>query len=367
MKALQTFALAGAILLGAAGTAAALPATAFAEETESVCEGMKYSVADGAVSITGYTDELAAELTVPATIDGLPVSRIGEKAFQNCRLITEITLPDSITEIGAAAFKFCTKLEKATLPDTLTLLPENLFAEDSKLTAVNIPLNTQTIGRSAFEKCESLSELQIPASVSVICEDAFFATAWLLERRAESPFVIVNGILIDGKTAKGDITIPAEAERIGQGAFGYNQNIVNVILPANVKAIETCGFYYCPELKTITILNPQCDIFDLDSTISTSWARHVAGLEGGKIRGYADSTAEAFAAARGYPFELIYDPEAMPADLNCDGAVNAADAVLLSRYLAEDPEAQLPADAAADLDGDGALTLLDVRQLLKSL
>lgn len=59
-------------------------------------------------------------------------------------------------------------------------------------------------------------------------------------------------------------------------------------------------------------------------------------------------------------------------DLNGDGKVSSADAVLLARYMAEDHE--LPAEqlnsirnAKADQDGDGCITLLDLMKLIKKI
>ena len=363
MKIRNLFAFACAFVLGAS---AVMPAAVCAAETDSVYEGLIYEAADNAVTVTGFTEDVPAVLTVPAEIDGLPVTKIGEKAFNNCLTLTEITLPDSVTELGTSAFKSCIALEKAVLPDGVTVLPESLFADCRSLTDLHIPANTVTIGNSAFFKCAKLAEIPMPETVKNFGEDTFTGTAWLTARREENPFVIVNRVVIDGIGCEGDITIPAEAEAIGPNAFAYNQKITNVVLPASVKSIARYGFYYCPLLESITILNPQCEIHNLDSTISTSWARHVAGMEGSVIRGYANSTTEAFAVEHGYSFELIYDPEAMPADLNCSGTVDTADAVLLARFLAEENGAVLPEQAAADFDGDGLLTVLDVRALLRT-
>lgn len=57
-------------------------------------------------------------------------------------------------------------------------------------------------------------------------------------------------------------------------------------------------------------------------------------------------------------------------DLNGDGAVSAADAVMLARFIAEDetvPEIQTALLMNADADQDGSLTILDVIAFLKSL
>ena len=59
--------------------AAALPAAAAdsaAEETQPAFEGLLYEKADGAVTITGVTDDLPESVTIPSEIDGLPVTKI---------------------------------------------------------------------------------------------------------------------------------------------------------------------------------------------------------------------------------------------------------------------------------------------------
>lgn len=59
----------------------------------------------------------------------------------------------------------------------------------------------------------------------------------------------------------------------------------------------------------------------------------------------------------------------LPGDLNGDSIVSTADAVLLARLVAEDETLSLDADAmdAADFDGDGLLTMLDVMRALQKV
>ncbi|MBR4200797.1 MAG: hypothetical protein IKQ91_05920 [Oscillospiraceae bacterium] len=100
-----------AAVFGLSGTAAVFPAevTAFAEN-ELVFQGMKYEIADGAVTITGNTQDLPEVVVIPAEIGGLPVTGIGESAFWCCSL-TKITIPDAVlfarylAEEGDAASK----------------------------------------------------------------------------------------------------------------------------------------------------------------------------------------------------------------------------------------------------------------------
>jgi hypothetical protein len=51
-----------------------------------------YTTDNGAITIIGYTGPGGA-VTIPATIDGLPVTRIGNSAFQGQTSLTSVTLP----------------------------------------------------------------------------------------------------------------------------------------------------------------------------------------------------------------------------------------------------------------------------------
>ena len=64
---------------------------------------------DGTVKITQYTGR-AAELKIPAKLDGKKVTVIGKTAFYKRNSLTSVTIPDSVTKIGDAAFSDCSNL-----------------------------------------------------------------------------------------------------------------------------------------------------------------------------------------------------------------------------------------------------------------
>lgn len=84
---------------------------AYAEETipftfELTEEGNAYSV-------TGYTGK-DTNIVVPDLYMGMPVTEIGDGAFQGNKSLTEVSLPSCITRIGVAGFKGCTALAVIT-------------------------------------------------------------------------------------------------------------------------------------------------------------------------------------------------------------------------------------------------------------
>ena len=82
--------------------------------TATVQAQFSYQIHDGMVTITGYTGP-GGDVLVPDTIDGLPVTRIGDMAFAGTwdrpnSSLTSATIPDSVISIGWGAFSCCTGL-----------------------------------------------------------------------------------------------------------------------------------------------------------------------------------------------------------------------------------------------------------------
>ena len=51
------------------------------------------------VAITGYTGS-GGDVILPDTINGLPVTNLGDYAFTYCTSLTSVTIPNSVTNIG---------------------------------------------------------------------------------------------------------------------------------------------------------------------------------------------------------------------------------------------------------------------------
>ena len=84
-------------------------------ENSSDLKHLKYEKEGDGVVITGFQGE-PETLVIPDKIDGLPVVKIRDEAFDGCKSLTSIALPEGITEIGAYAFDGCAGLTSITLP-----------------------------------------------------------------------------------------------------------------------------------------------------------------------------------------------------------------------------------------------------------
>ena len=89
-----------------------------------------------------YTKDKKTLIKYPSKKDGTKyiimqgVASIGDYAFEYCRSLTSITIPNSVTSIGKHAFEDCRSLTNITIPNNVT-----------------------SIGDYAFNKCDSLSVL----------------------------------------------------------------------------------------------------------------------------------------------------------------------------------------------------------------
>ncbi len=55
------------------------------------------------------------------------MTRIRESAFEGCKSLTRLTIPDSVTEIGEEAFLKCTSLTDITIPASVTEIGNDAF------------------------------------------------------------------------------------------------------------------------------------------------------------------------------------------------------------------------------------------------
>lgn len=109
-----------------------------------------------------------AEVTIPATVE-----TVGDEPFEHTKLAEPLysrtvfirlpestegiyTVPDGITTIGYRAFEFTQKLESVVLPATVRTIGKEAFRY-SAISSVNVPA-TATVGEGAFEGCKNLKQ-----------------------------------------------------------------------------------------------------------------------------------------------------------------------------------------------------------------
>lgn len=100
------------------------------------------------------------------------VTSIGSRAFEGCKM-TEISIPDSVTEIGYGAFVNCPNLESLIIPDSVKAIGQNNFTGLFSLSSVKLPAGITSIQNNAFRNSKNLTSIVIPEGVTSIGRCAF--------------------------------------------------------------------------------------------------------------------------------------------------------------------------------------------------
>lgn len=165
--------------------------------------------------VYGLTNMTTA--TIPDTYQGEKVVGLRGNTFSNMPFLTEVTLPDSITEIRGQAFKNCRSLERVTLPKNLTYLGGEAFYRCSSLEEVNLPAGLTEIRGNTFEECSSLLRIEIPDNVTRIGGHAFYGNISLEE-------VVISP--------------DSKLQQIGSSAFRCCDSLREITLPRGVSVNE---------------------------------------------------------------------------------------------------------------------------------
>ncbi len=151
----------------------------------------RYTTNNGTITITGYAGP-GGQVTIPSTIDGMPVTRIGDYAFYIKSNLANVTIPSSVISIGNRAFAYCTSLTAINVDvDNSTFVSVDGVLFDKSQTMLiqcpggktgnyTIPSSVTSIGDHAFFGCTSLVGVTIPNSVTSIGLAAFYRCASLM-------------------------------------------------------------------------------------------------------------------------------------------------------------------------------------------
>ena len=86
---------------------ATLLSEAIEDQAAYVLNVLTYSQEAGGIVIKTCDTKATGELIIPATIGGLPVTRIASWAFAGCSGLTRVVIPNSVTSVGFNAFRYC--------------------------------------------------------------------------------------------------------------------------------------------------------------------------------------------------------------------------------------------------------------------
>ena len=106
-------------------------------------------------------DSSVTGAVIPADINGVPVTAIGDSAFRKCDALTSVTISDSVTTIDKDAFYYCKCLNSVKIGNSVETIGNNAFRECKALTSVAFPASVKSIGSMAFYSCTKLESVEI--------------------------------------------------------------------------------------------------------------------------------------------------------------------------------------------------------------
>jgi len=271
----------------------------------------EYTSSNGTITITKYIGP-GGEVSIPSSINDLPVTSIGGRAFSVPNLIS-VWIPESVTNIvkttvsshafpcsritvntnnpvyssvdGVLFDKSQTTLIQCpgrragtyTIPNTTKTISGFAFALCLNLTSVEIPNSVTTVGGAAFLYCINLTNVRIPASVT----DWPFSGLWLTSESYGSSYAFygcfnLTRVTIDEGVRQipqsvfencfslTNITLPNSLTTIGYGAFAGCTNLTSITIPGSVtnwgviemdyiRDSKSSAFKYCTSLTNVTI------------------------------------------------------------------------------------------------------------------
>ena len=173
------------------------------------------------------------KLEIPAEVNGYQVEAVGPGAFGDCKHLTEVVLPASVTRIGDWAF-MNTGLTTMRLPQ-LTHLGEGALSGCDQLTEIEIPGSLKKVDQFAFSESEYLEKVVIQSGVTEISRCAFAFCYRLQTLEWQSPATVKKiGSLAFKCTDFTSVTLPASLTMIGEGAFSVCNSLQKVVCEAEV-------------------------------------------------------------------------------------------------------------------------------------
>ena len=187
------------------------------------------------------------------------VTNIGNMAFAYSTNLVSVNIPSGVKKIAYATFEACSSLRTINIPSTVTSIGECAFLGCFNLMSVNIPNGVVSIGHQAFDQCDNLASITIPASVTDINDFVFSGDLVYLEVDPNNPkYDSRNNCNCIIETAANEIqhsskstVIPNTVTSIGRSAFKQSK-ISSLTIPNSVTSIGTFSFMNA-EIGTLII------------------------------------------------------------------------------------------------------------------
>ena len=201
---------------------------------------------------------------------------MASRTFYGCTSLTEVTLPDGLTNIEFYTFYGCSALEKVTLPEGITYIGSGAFKNCSALTELTVwAIRPPGVSNDAFTGVGSSLVVKVPAEGLPAYQTADIWKDFSLQGNGQAPFFVgnlkyrvtsqtENTVEVMGyqTTPTGALTIPATVTcnevtytvtGIKEQVFSNCSALTSVSLPDGLTSIGNAAFANCTSLTGITL------------------------------------------------------------------------------------------------------------------
>lgn len=300
---------------------------------------------------------------------------------------TEYIIPDGVKIVQSSAFYHCPNLTSVTIPDTITNVLDSAFSANRYPMYINytIPykkMDNYIAGR-AFGDCFNLKEIHVSENnAGLSSENGVLFNKDKTELiyypcgKEDTSYTIPDSVTVIQDSAfmsclLEKVTIPESVTRIGRLAFSCSA-LTSVTIPKSVTEVGYTAFAACPNLKTVTFENPECEIDMEHDSIYNSYDRKNGSAVltfDGTIYGYEGSTAQAYAEKYNKNFAVIGSaPETgdfKQGDADESGEIDILDVITINKAILGKENLTENGLKAIDFNGNGKPDAGEAQTLLK--
>lgn len=218
----------------------------------------------------------------------------GVNLYFDGELVTDLVVPEGITEIKATAFYNYDNLKSVTISSSVTIIGLYAFYSCGGLESVVVPEGVNEIGQYAFAACTNLKSIELPSTVDF---DSWYRY-----------YIFENCKSLETVKFNVDENYQSKVEKIQSYMFNDCSSLKEIVLPASVKSIESNSFPAA--LEKITILNPNCII---KSDCGITYNSEIVGFKGSTAETFADEKAAYFTdieTIHSHSYKVISDTKA---------------------------------------------------------
>ena len=185
------------------------------------------------------------------------VQTVGNRAFSDCENLREVHLPASLRTLGDCAFVNCPQLERVTVGEGNPVLRAEktaLLSEDTLLLfwgESELPAGIKTIGKGACS-ARGMTSIIIPDGVQTIDAEAFYLCDKLTSVTFPDSLKVIEHGAFGSCSSLQKVIFPMRLERIGSMAFAWCDALCEVYLPESLEVVEEYAFFHCGSLQTVS-------------------------------------------------------------------------------------------------------------------